>query len=156
MADLADTHRAALRGQRIRLVFQAFHLLGHRSALENTTVSQLYDRNDRKGRRVRSEAALERVGLSHRAGFRPTRLSGGERQRVAIARALAAGPSLLLCDEPTGNLDTDTSKRLLELFAELHADGLTLAVITHDPAVAAAALQHVRMVDGRLEHEPAP
>ena len=151
-ASLEDGARAALRGRRIGFVFQAFHLLAHRSVVENVMLAELYTRSGRTGRRARANAALERVGLSHRVDFLPTRLSGGERQRVAIARALAGEPSLLLCDEPTGNLDTRNTDAILELFDELRADGLTLAVITHDEHVSSRAARTVGIVDGRL-HE---
>jgi putative ABC transport system ATP-binding protein len=149
-ASLGDRARTALRGQRIGFVFQAFHLLAHRTALENVMLAELYARSDRGGRRARAEAALRRVGLSHRTGFLPTRLSGGERQRVAIARALVGRPSLLLCDEPTGNLDTRNTGSILELFDELRADGLTIVVITHDDQVGHRAARTVGIVDGRL------
>ena len=152
VASLGDGARTALRGQRIGFVFQAFHLLAHRTALENVMLAELYTPSDRAGRRARSEAALRRVGLSHRMGFLPTRLSGGERQRVAIARALVGQPSLLLCDEPTGNLDTRNTGSILELFDELRADGLTIVVITHDDQVGHRAARTVGIVDGRL-HE---
>ena len=147
---LPDRARAALRGRRIGFVFQSFHLLAHRSALENVMLAELYTGSDRKGCRPRAEVALERVGLSHRRDFLPTRLSGGERQRVAIARALVARPSLLLCDEPTGNLDSRTTDSILSLFDELRDDGLTLVVITHDERVSARAERTIRIVDGAL------
>jgi putative ABC transport system ATP-binding protein len=149
-ASLTDGARAALRGRRIGFVFQAFHLLAHRTVAENVMLAELYTRSERSGRRARAEAALARVGLSHRVDFLPTRLSGGERQRVAIARALVGEPSLLLCDEPTGNLDTRNTDAILQLFDELRADGLTLAVITHDEHVSRRAARTVDIVDGRL------
>ena len=149
-ASLDDGQRTALRGRRIGFVFQAFHLLASRSVVENVMLAELYVGSGRAGRRARAEDALARVGLSHRLGFLPTQLSGGERQRVAIARALVGEPSLLLCDEPTGNLDTRTTDAILELFEELRADGLTLAVITHDEHVSARAARTVRIVDGVL------
>ena len=151
-ASLDDGARTALRGRRIGFVFQSFHLLAHRSVIENVMLAELYSRSDRAGRRSRAGAALARVGLSHRVDFLPTRLSGGERQRVAIARALVGEPSLLLCDEPTGNLDSRTTDAILDLFDELRADGLTLAVITHDEHVGRRASRTVGIVDGRL-HE---
>ena len=154
-ASLDDRQRTALRGRRIGFVFQAFHLLATRPVVENVMLAELYTRSERAGRRARAEEALDRVGLSHRLGFLPSRLSGGERQRVAIARALVGSPSLLLCDEPTGNLDTRTTDAILDLFDELRADGLTLAVITHDEHVSARAARTVRIVDGALrEDEP--
>jgi putative ABC transport system ATP-binding protein len=147
---LSDRARAALRGQRIGFVFQSFHLLGHRSAIENVMLAELYIRAPRAGRRERALDALRRVGLEHRAGFLPTRLSGGEQQRVAIARALVANPSLLLCDEPTGNLDSRNTAAVLDLFDGLRGDGLTVVLITHDPQVARHANRTVSIVDGQL------
>ena len=147
---LNDGRRAGLRSARIGFVFQAFHLLSHRSALENVMMGGLYRRRTRSDRRDRSLDALERVGLAHRAAFPPNRLSGGERQRVAVARALATQPSLLLCDEPTGNLDSATTATMLDLFDELVDSGLTMVIITHDRDVAARAHRRVEIIDGRL------
>ncbi|WP_371584189.1 ABC transporter ATP-binding protein [Streptomyces sp. NBC_01314] len=147
---LADADRTALRGRRIGFVFQSFHLLPQRSALENVTLAMVYNGTPRRDRTTRARHALERVGLGHRIDALPTRLSGGERQRVAIARALVARPSLLLCDEPTGNLDTANADSVLALLEELHADGMTVLVITHDPLVAARAERTVAIRDGVL------
>jgi ABC-type lipoprotein export system ATPase subunit len=155
VAALDDLDRAGLRGRTIGFVFQAFHLLPHRTVLENVMLAELYVGAARHGRRERAIAALERVGLVDRASFLPTKLSGGQQQRAAIARALIGGPSLLLCDEPTGNLDSHSAESLLDVFAELADDGLTLAVITHDDKVASRAGRRVRIVDGAL-HEMAP
>jgi putative ABC transport system ATP-binding protein len=151
---LNDAARSALRGQRIGFVFQAFHLLPHRTALENVQLALVYQRVPRRERSARAREALARVGLSHRVDALPTTLSGGERQRVAIARALAGWPSLLLCDEPTGNLDTATAAQILDLLEELNASGVTLVVITHDPAVAGRGTRTLRIRDGVLA-EPA-
>ena len=115
----------------------------------------MYLRRGRSGRRDRAHAALERVGLGHRASHLPTTLSGGERQRVAIARALVTEPPLLLCDEPTGNLDSANTAGVLALIDDLRADGLTVIIITHDPSVAAHATRVVSIIDGRLSEEPA-
>ncbi|TDD65361.1 ABC transporter ATP-binding protein [Jiangella aurantiaca] len=145
---LPERRRTRVRGERIGFVFQAFHLLPHRSVLENVELAMVYLRVPRKERTARATATLERVGLGHRLDFDPITLSGGERQRVAIARALVAQPSLLLADEPTGNLDSGNAASVLDLFDELHADGLTLAVITHDDGVSARAQRRVRIVDG--------
>ena len=147
---LSDGKRTALRGREIGFVFQSFHLLSHRTVLDNVIVGMLYNRTSRRDRRTQAIDALERVGLGHRMTFTPTKLSGGERQRVAIARAVAAEPSLLLCDEPTGNLDTATTGSLLDLFDELRADGLTLIVITHNEAVSRRADRRIEIVDGIL------
>jgi len=148
--DLGDNDRAGMRGSRIGFVFQSFHLMMHRSVRENVELAQIYNRMPRKDRRQRAENALERVGLAHRIDFTPRTLSGGERQRVAVARALVTEPSLLLADEPTGNLDTEMSGEIMEVFDGLHAEGLTLAVITHDLDVSARAQRQVRIVDGLL------
>jgi putative ABC transport system ATP-binding protein len=152
--DLAERDRSALRGGRIGFVFQSFHLLPHRSVLDNVLLATLYSGVPRAERRDRALAALERVGMGHRLEFLPPVLSGGERQRVAVARAVIASPHVLLADEPTGNLDSATSAGVLDLFDDLHADGLTLVVITHDPVVSARARRRVRIEDGVLR-EPA-
>lgn len=154
VAGAGEAARAALRGRHIGFVFQSFHLMPHRSALENVTLAMVYNRSGRSDRTARARAALTRVGLSHRIDAVPTRLSGGERQRVAIARALVARPSLLLCDEPTGNLDTATAESVLALLDELHAEGMTVLVITHDPAVAAHGERTVAIRDGVLAEQP--
>jgi putative ABC transport system ATP-binding protein len=154
---LRDADRTALRGMRIGFVFQSFHLLPQRSALENVTLALTYNGTPRRERADRARQALEQVGLSHRVDALPTRLSGGERQRVAIARALVTRPALLLCDEPTGNLDTANADSVLALLEELHANGMTVLVITHDPQVAARAKRTVTIRDGILSvSETAP
>lgn len=150
VAELSERHRAAIRGSRVGFVFQAFHLLPHRSVLENVWLSGLYTATGRKERVAQAEEAIEKVGLGHRIDFKPTTLSGGERQRVAIARAVVGKPSLLLCDEPTGNLDSTTSDSVLELFEDLRTDGLTIVVVTHDQTVSDHADRVVHMKDGRL------
>ncbi|WP_136519284.1 MULTISPECIES: ABC transporter ATP-binding protein [Cellulomonas] len=146
-----ERERAALRATRIGFVFQAFHLLPHRTVLENVLLATVYSGVPRAERRERAVAALERVGLAHRLDFLPTVLSGGERQRTAVARAVVARPAVLLADEPTGNLDSASSESVLALFDELHAEGLTLLVITHDDEVSARAQRRVRIADGRLQ-----
>jgi putative ABC transport system ATP-binding protein len=150
---LADGERAALRAQRIGFVFQTFNLLAHRTVLDNVMLAEVYRGASREGRAERARAALERVGLAARERFEPARLSGGEQQRVAIARALMADHSLLLCDEPTGNLDSVNTASVLGLFDELSDEGLTLVIITHEDQVARHARRRVRMVDGRLTEE---
>lgn len=147
---LSDSERAGLRGRRIGFVFQAFHLLPYRTVLENVMLAEVYRRQSHRGRRERALAAIERVGLGHRADFVPTKLSGGERQRVAIARALMGAPSLLLCDEPTGNLDSKSTASLLDLFADLNRQGLTVVIVTHDENVARRASRRVHIIDGAL------
>ncbi|WP_424211717.1 ABC transporter ATP-binding protein [Streptomyces sp. BI20] len=153
---LGDRDRTALRGRRIGFVFQSFHLLPHRSAWENVALAMFYNGVPRGRRPTRAREALTRVGLGHRVDALPSRLSGGERQRVAIARALVARPSLLLCDEPTGNLDTVNAETVLTLLDELHADGMTVLVITHDPEVAARGGRTVAIRDGVLREEVRP
>ncbi len=153
---LGDRDRSALRGRRIGFVFQAFHLLPYRTALENVLLAELYNATPRGGRVQAAAGALGAVGLGHRRDALPTTLSGGECQRVAIARALVNRPSLLLCDEPTGNLDSRNAAALMGLLDELNAAGFTIVVITHDAAVAAHASRTVAISDGVLsEHKRA-
>ena len=153
---LSDGERTALRAHKLGFVFQFFHLLPYRSAVENVELGMLYRGLTRRVRQQRARDALERVGLAHRARALPTQLSGGERQRVALARALAVEPSLLLCDEPTGNLDSATTRAILDLLQKLHADGMTIIVVTHDPQVARTARRLVTIHDGVLkEHHAA-
>ena len=147
---LKDADRTTLRGQRIGFVFQSFHLLPHRNAVENVALALIYDGTPRRHRAARARQALEQVGLGHRLDALPTTLSGGERQRVAIARALVGRPSLLLCDEPTGNLDSTTAHSVLELLEAVHAKGMTVVVITHDPTVAARGRRTLTIQDGIL------
>jgi putative ABC transport system permease protein len=147
---LTERQRAGLRSQRIGFVFQSFHLLPYRTVFENVVLAEVYRKGPHGLRQGRAWAAIERVGLAHRAEFLPIKLSGGERQRVAIARALVSSPSLLLCDEPTGNLDSKTSGAILDFFEELNADGLTLVVVTHDENVASRASRRVDIIDGSL------
>ena len=151
VAPLDERRRAELRARSIGFVFQSFHLLDHRTVLENVALAMVYSRVDRRERVCRAHDALDRVGLGHRKGFHPTTLSGGERQRVAIARAIVSEPLVLLADEPTGNLDSTNAGAILDLFDELHANGLTVAVITHDHQVSRRARRRVRIVDGCLQ-----
>ena len=155
-AKLSDRQRAGLRSHRIGFVFQSFHLMPYRTVLENVMLAEVYRRQSACGREDRARAAIERVGLSHRVGFLPSKLSGGEQQRVAVARALVGSPSLLLCDEPTGNLDSKTSAKLLDLLEQLNQEGLTLVVVTHDENVANRAKRRVHIIDGRLTDDSAP
>ena len=150
---LSENERAAVRARRIGFVFQSFHLMPRRTVLDNVLMPMLYSGVPRRERERRARDTLARVGLRHRTDFLPTTLSGGERQRVAVARAVVSTPSVLLADEPTGNLDAATSDEVMELFDDLRADGLTLVVITHDSAVAARAGRRVRIADGRLSEE---
>lgn len=150
VADLDEAERTSLRGRAIGFVFQSFELLDHRSSLENVMLAGLYSGTRRTARRQAATEALEAVGLSHRAGSAPVRMSGGERQRVAIARALSVRPRLLLCDEPTGNLDSGNATAILDLLVDLHRQGTTIVVITHDSQVAERCTRTVRIHDGVL------
>jgi putative ABC transport system ATP-binding protein len=147
---LGDRDRSALRGRRIGFVFQSFHLLPYRTALENVLLAELYNQTPRGGRARAAVDALDAVGLGHRLDALPTTLSGGECQRVAIARALVNRPSLLLCDEPTGNLDSRNAATLMALLDELNTAGFTIVVITHDASVAGRADRTVAISDGIL------
>ncbi|GAA2260665.1 ABC transporter ATP-binding protein [Streptomyces atrovirens] len=147
---LPEAELTALRGSLIGFVFQAFHLIPHRTALENVALAMLYSAVPARERVQRARTALEQVGLAHRADSLPNRMSGGERQRAAIARAIVGRPRLLLCDELTGNLDSATAASVLDLLDDLHASGMTLVVITHDPVVAARAARTITIRDGVL------
>ncbi|MFV1970343.1 MAG: ABC transporter ATP-binding protein [Acidimicrobiia bacterium] len=151
---LAERHRAAFRARRIGFVFQDYNLLWGRTALDNVALGPIYQRMRVTDREHRAEVYLDLVGLSHRQEALVETLSGGERQRVAIARALAGTPGLLLCDEPTGNLDSETGDTILALLEGLHAEGQTIVIVTHDPTVAARASRRFRMSDGTLTEEP--
>jgi macrolide transport system ATP-binding/permease protein len=147
---LSENERAGLRARRIGFIFQSFHLLPYRTLLENVMLAEVYRRRTGQGRRERALEEIRRVGLAHRADFLPSKLSGGERQRVAIARALMGSPSLLLCDEPTGNLDSKNTESILDFFTELNKEGMTIVVVTHDENVARRGSRRVNMKDGEL------
>jgi len=147
---LSDRQLSALRARHIGFVFQQFFLLDGMSVLDNAAVGLLYTGLPLHERRAAAREALERVGLGHRLQHRPAQLSGGERQRVAIARAVVNRPAVILADEPTGNLDSASGAALIELLRELHDEGATIAVITHDRDIAAAAPRRVEIDDGRI------
>jgi putative ABC transport system ATP-binding protein len=151
VSQLDDKRLSHVRKTRIGFVFQSFQLVPHLTVEENVELPLFYARVPRKVRRERSHAMLLRVGLSHRHRHMPNQLSGGECQRTAVARALISEPALLLADEPTGNLDSKTSKEIIGLFQELHRGHCTIVMITHDQGVAAVAERRITMRDGRVD-----
>jgi putative ABC transport system ATP-binding protein len=150
VAQLTPNEMASLRNETIGFVFQSFHLLSRTTAQDNVGLPLVYRGIGRRERRARAAAMLERVGLGHRMTHRPNQMSGGEQQRVAIARALVTGPSVLLADEPTGNLDSATGQAVLALLESLNAEGVAVVLVTHDREVAARARRSIVMKDGLI------
>ncbi|MFN8607751.1 MAG: ABC transporter ATP-binding protein [Vulcanimicrobiota bacterium] len=153
VSSLDDDGLARLRNRKIGFVFQHYHLLPRMSAVRNVELPMMYAGVPPAERRQRALEGLERVRMSHRLDHTPSMLSGGESQRVAIARALAMNPSLVLADEPTGNLDTRTGEEIMQLFEGMHQDGTTLVMVTHSPDMAERATRILRLRDGRIESE---
>jgi putative ABC transport system ATP-binding protein len=153
---MSDRQLSALRAQRIGFVFQQFHLLDAETALDNVADGLLYTGRPAAQRRAMAAETLERVGLVNRMGQHASKLSGGERQRVAVARAIVGRPALVLADEPTGNLDSQSSDSIVELLEELNAEGITLVVITHNSEIAARFPRRVALRDGLIENDSAP
>jgi putative ABC transport system ATP-binding protein len=153
VSELADDELAHIRNKEIGFVFQTFNLLPRATALHNVELPLVYAGIRARERRTQAEGALQRVGLGDRMHHKPNELSGGQRQRVAIARALVNKPSILLADEPTGNLDSTTSEEIMSLFAELHAQGQTVVLVTHEHDIAMHAQRQIHLRDGRVERD---
>ncbi|CAD7771314.1 putative ABC transporter ATP-binding protein [Candidatus Methanoperedenaceae archaeon GB50] len=150
---LSETDLARIRGERIGFVFQTFNLISRLTALKNVELPMVYQDIPRGARLKRAARLLEMLGLTDRADHKPSELSGGQRQRVAIARALANEPDILLADEPTGNLDSKTGEEIMQIFKELHSEGRTIIMVTHDQGLAENCDRIIRLKDGRIEDE---
>lgn len=150
VSDMTDDDLASIRNVEIGFVFQSFNLLPRTSAIENVSLPLVYAGVSKKERIERAQTVLEKVGLGDRADHKPNELSGGQRQRVAIARALINNPSIVLADEPTGNLDSKSSLEIMNLFNEIHQDGNTVVMVTHEEDIAKYAKRTIRMIDGKL------
>jgi putative ABC transport system ATP-binding protein len=154
VADLPPSERARVRNREIGFIFQSFNLIGDLSVFENVELPLTYRGMAGAERKQRVHAALERVGMAHRAKHLPSQLSGGQQQRVAVARAVAGEPLILLADEPTGNLDSKSGESVMDLMAELHAAGATICMVTHDPRYARHAQRSIHLFDGKVVDEP--
>jgi putative ABC transport system ATP-binding protein len=154
VAELPARERARVRNREIGFIFQSFNLIGDLTVFENVELPLTYRGMPAKERRERAEAALERVGMPHRAKHLPSQLSGGQQQRVAVARAVAGEPAMLLADEPTGNLDSRSGEAVMELLHELHRAGATICMVTHDPRYARHAERNIHLFDGRVVEHP--
>jgi putative ABC transport system ATP-binding protein len=155
VANLSMSDRARIRNREIGFIFQSFNLIGDLSVIENVELPLTYRGMKSSERKTRALEALERVGMAHRAKHLPSQLSGGQQQRVAVARAVAGRPSILLADEPTGNLDSKSGEAVMELMRELHRDGATICMVTHDPRYSKHADRQVHLFDGRVVDEVA-
>ncbi len=153
VSSLSDDELALIRNQKIGFVFQSFHLLPRTPAIHNVELPLIYAGIGRRERRKLAERALEVVGLKDRMHHRPNELSGGERQRVAIARAIVTDPSILLADEPTGNLDSKSGEEIMKIFEELHSHGNTIIVVTHDPNIAGRTERIIKLKDGQVVND---
>ncbi len=153
VAGLDDEQLAEVRNRKIGFVFQNFYLMPRMTAMDNVAQPLIYRGIAPARRREHASRALQRVGLGDRMGHRPNEMSGGQRQRVAVARALVGNPELLLADEPTGNLDSRTAGEIMDLFSQLHAEGQTVVVVTHDPGIAACCKRVVRLHDGQIAED---
>ena len=155
VANLSLSERARVRNREIGFIFQSFNLIGDLTVFENVELPLIYRGMKSAERRERANAALERVGMAHRSKHLPSQLSGGQQQRVAVARAVGGQPSILLADEPTGNLDSKNGEAVMDLLRELHRQGATICMVTHDPRYAAHADRSVHLFDGRVVEESA-
>ena len=156
MEKLSLSDRTRIRNREIGFIFQAFNLIGDLTVYENVELPLTYRSISSEERKQRVEKALDRVGMAHRMKHYPSQLSGGQQQRVAVARALVGQPSILLADEPTGNLDSKNSEAVIELLRELHRDGATICMVTHDPRYASIADRTIHLFDGRITEGAPP
>jgi putative ABC transport system ATP-binding protein len=155
VAKLSGRERAQIRNQEVGFIFQSFNLIGDLTVFENVELPLTYRTSSAADRKAAVNEALERVGMNHRARHYPAQLSGGQQQRVAVARAIVTRPSILLADEPTGNLDSRNGQAVMDLLSELHRDGATICMVTHDPRYASRAGRTVHLFDGRIVEETA-
>lgn len=153
VATMHDNELSVIRNREIGFIFQGFNLIQNLTALENVELPLIYRGVDRKKRKKLASDSLKRVGLEKRMSHKPSEMSGGQQQRVAIARAIAARPPVILADEPTGNLDSASSREIMQILKEMHRDGKTIILITHDDGIAASARRVVRIMDGRIESD---